>query len=554
MEIKYYIIFILIILSFGVNAQETNTWERPQGELENVELDVIGSKEIKLNNANRIYGPIPPQPVNRATPELSYSFRNFSYQSGDAGIRLRPRPVVAQPESKLYGNYFRVGFGNYITPLAEAYLTNKRNKDYSVGIHARYLNAFKGPVDGKNSGAGQLNTRLFGNMYGDKATVFGNLAFDRDNLHYYGYPKEDSLVNEEDIRQHFNQLKLETGMRNTNDEDDFQYDVRLGFSNIADHYAAHESDIYARVRTALDVTEDAIVHTNGSIDYISHKDTLDDGSKRLLVSVESFIEYQTQNFKLQAGAELAYSGDSLAGEDGLHFYPMAGISYLMGEGFRLYLKLDGGMKLMSMMSLAEENAYVPASIYQANGNMLQQLSTGLNGRIGSDLGFHLGVNWEKWKNAHFYNNLNADISKFEVLYDTGAVSILSPFASIEYNKSELYRVSLRGDYYAYTMSSLDEAWHRPDYRLAITGRINAGDKIFFTPELFVLGGIKARGLNDEIVHMKTVIDLNLGVEYVLNDRLSAFLSMKNMLGNHYMLFNHYPVRGFQALGGVTLKF
>jgi outer membrane cobalamin receptor len=49
-------------------------------------------------------------------------------------------------------------------------------------------------------------------------------------------------------------------------------------------------------------------------------------------------------------------------------------------------------------------------------------------------------------------------------------------------------------------------------------------------------------------------DLNLKVSYLVSDQFSFFIKANNILDNQYQVYLYYPVRGFQALAGLTWSF
>jgi hypothetical protein len=51
-----------------------------------------------------------------------------------------------------------------------------------------------------------------------------------------------------------------------------------------------------------------------------------------------------------------------------------------------------------------------------------------------------------------------------------------------------------------------------------------------------------------------IADVNLGVEYRYNKRISAFLQFNNLAAQRYQRWYNYQVQGFQVMGGVTFRF
>ena len=106
----------------------------------------------------------------------------------------------------------------------------------------------------------------------------------------------------------------------------------------------------------------------------------------------------------------------------------------------------------------------------------------------------------------------------------------------------------------------DEAWNLPALEVQAAARYD-WDKFRFDATLFYVG--KREDMVEAIpygtgtvqrVELDQYIDLNAGIKYVFNERLTAFVKGHNLLNTRYERFYHYPVQGIQVLGGITYKF
>ena len=59
---------------------------------------------------------------------------------------------------------------------------------------------------------------------------------------------------------------------------------------------------------------------------------------------------------------------------------------------------------------------------------------------------------------------------------------------------------------------------------------------------------------DARVELDPAFDLNVRSEYLISESFSIFAQFNNITSSQYPLFFNYPVRGFQALGGLTWSF
>ena len=135
---------------------------------------------------------------------------------------------------------------------------------------------------------------------------------------------------------------------------------------------------------------------------------------------------------------------------------------------------------------------------------------------------------------------------------------------LAYQKLEKIKVYGKGEYFAY---GSEFAWHKPDFKLTLSGTYDLADKILVRANVFVIGKRKTFSYlpiedveviavtgDKYIYNLRPFIDANLGFEYRYNKKLSAFVNFNNFAGKKYFRWTAYPVQGFNLLGGVTLAF
>jgi hypothetical protein len=89
----------------------------------------------------------------------------------------------------------------------------------------------------------------------------------------------------------------------------------------------------------------------------------------------------------------------------------------------------------------------------------------------------------------------------------------------------------------------------------VNGSYNLYQKILFHADLIAQGGMKALDpITDQTVKLDGAFDLNFKTEYLFSESFSAFIQLNNIASNKYPIFLHYPVRGFQVMGGITWSF
>src|SRR5688572_24567230 len=163
---------LMVFIGAAAHAQQ-GQWDA-QGELEDVEIDIIVERQIKLPNANRNFEKIPPRPSDEAIkPSFRYDFKPFSYQAAQINPAIRPLKLKQEEQKDVNGGYISAGYGNYASPYLEGFINSKKNKNKLVGAHGLFSSSDKGPVDGRNSGSGLSMISVYGKTFTDHISLAG---------------------------------------------------------------------------------------------------------------------------------------------------------------------------------------------------------------------------------------------------------------------------------------------------------------------------------------------------------------------------------------------
>ena len=145
--------------------------------------------------------------------------------------------------------------------------------------------------------------------------------------------------------------------------------------------------------------------------------------------------------------------------------------------------------------------------------------------------------------------------RLETLFDGGTTDRLNVFGAINFENPGMVRSSLRFDFFNYSLATLAEAWHKPDYKVAFNNSFFPVEKLVVTADLYYLGGLNAlNGETDEAYNLDDIFDLNLGARYDISQRFGVFLQFNNLFGKEYQRYLNYPTRGIQVLGGLSVSF
>jgi len=544
------LVLIGLMLSWTSYGQED--WENNTGEIEDVEVQIIKDREITLLKANRNFEKINPTFSETQVPKFEYNFQSFDFEIPDLTFRLRPLRIKNEQLQKLYGGYLKAGFGNFGTPYLEGFVNNKRDQQYAYGAHVKHLSSKNGPVDDENSGVSENQVDIFGKIFTKNAVLGGSLGYEQDKVRFYGYPA-NTLVEVVDIEQQFNKIKVNGFVKSNNKEGDMNYYLGAGYSHVSDDFDAKEGVFDTKFNMTYPLN-DAKIKLASDVKVISRTDNVISDS-RYLIAIKPTYEFEYNGFNIEAGLNATYENDTLQDLGKLHIYPVVKAAYDISDEIKLYATLDGGIVANTYQSVVERVPFVMNNVPINHTNRLYQISGGVRSKAGKSSYLHTGFTMGGYKYFQYFLNDPSDISKFTIAYDSETSTIANLFGEWGMIKSNKFQLSLRGDYFIYNMGSAAEAWHQPQYKIAVLGKYNIYDKIILEANLNIIGGIKAfdTAMNTS-VDLDTAIDLGVKASYLLSDQFSVFVSLDNILSQEYEMLYRYPVKGLQVMGGLSYTF
>lgn len=563
---KVFFAIIFLYLSGSALAQETDPdWEQ-EGEIDDTEVVIEKDREITLSTASRRYEPIPPVPVAKPTTNITYQFQEVIPTLPSLNPRVRPLKIKNPPLDKLYGNYAKLGFGNFLTPYAELFANNTRNNDYGVGVHLRHESSRFGPVDGSNSGNSDSQLALSGKYFGVGHTFRAEAKYQRERYHFYGYsPLVEPVPERDSIRQIFNTITVSGGISREEVDAPFDYDVGAKFVHLNDAYQASEN----QVELNLEVNYTVLSHLELGVEsdlYLmnrtdQNRETLEmNGLNRNLFRARPFLIYHSsagldEGLSIKGGFTLVHENDTADNANQLHLYPYALATLHFDESFQVYAGIDGNVEATSLYSFTRENPYLAADVPLLHTNRNFTFRGGIKGRINSFLGFHAGVAANNYKNLYFFVNSAQDSARFTILYDSDNAFQLNLFGEITLSSAERFRSSVRGDFYAYSLNEVEEPWHRPTLTVSWLNSLNLYEKILLNAELQFMSGVAGLNLASGTTRqLDPIADLNFQGDYLFSNRFSAFIKVRNIFAQNYERFMNYPSRGIMLLGGITYSF
>lgn len=533
---------LLCTLTLGLVAQ-TN-------ELEEAEIVIRKDRQILLPLATRNFEKIPQLP-KLEVPELQqYKFSSFDLNLNPFMPSFGTVPYnSAAPVYDLKSNYVKLGYGNYITPYLEAYLGSKRAENFLYNLYVRHMSSERGPVAGENSANGQTEAVVGGKFFDGTNAIAGSLIYNRFNTHYYGYNPVLDLPSD-DIEQVFNKFSAKFSVNRTRKDVPYDYHFTTIWGFFKDVNDARENKFYFDLGGELEINANWKAELNLITTFSNRNDLIEE--TRNYMNLMPRVVYQKNALDLNAGFNVA--GDNDSGR-GIKLYPAIEGGYLINSSLRVYAGFEGDVEMNTFESMAKENPWLTRGFDLRNTEKAADFYGGASMQLLDGLNLNVKASYARLNDLTFITNDISDSTRFNVLYDTESVDRLTISSSLNFEKKDLLRSALTFDYFNYSLGTLAEAWHRPDFKIDFNNTFYPLKNLVFTFDLYYMAGLN--GLNGETGQSEAlddILDLNLGGRYSINQRIGVFLKLNNLLGKEYQRYLNYPTRGMQVLGGVSFTF
>jgi len=559
----------------------------------NQEVEVVKAYKPSVSNAQKINLLPEIGDTTRFRPDLNYGIISHPVTSGFHSSEVKAydqfqREISIPGYGKISG-----GFGSYLTPFLDFYLSNPNSQNGSLGMQLNHLSS-RGRINLKGGGSTDApfsynRALFFGSYVYEGVTVSSEISYQRDMNRFYGYPipVPASLAGNK-VAKYFNTDQL-------NQLGYFDLSVKSNASSVA-ALKVNTGINLGYFNTSTGQTEKAI-RLRGDFDYdfgtftgklkagFEHFETDQVTDQPDLVALNSpasswivlkpSIGYKSDHFALEGGLNLYTVFDKIYGNS-FKPYPAAKLSiHALDNKLTLYAGLDGYLQNNDYATIAAENRWINPTLTVKPSNHLNVVSGGIKGKIAIPFAFDFGIKYGKTENQYFYvtrveNNYASSSSTalnynnaFEVVYDN--LTTVDFSGDLTYTTPQLFLL-LSGHFYNYQLTALEKAPYQPDFTLRAATEFSVTDKIRATAELSLTGPrnvmlkfyppIVASANPPVPIYVQTeaMTAINLGVKYQLSNHLSLFGKIENLLDKKDEQWYGYTEQGLRFKVGGSFSF
>jgi len=321
---------------------------------------------------------------------------------------------------------------------------------------------------------------------------------------------------------------------------------------LRDRYNASELDWGTKLTASVPISDsfyallDADAFVSQRVDRLTYN--------RNLFRVKPTFKYASDLFTVTAGLNAVSETDSELKINRTKAYPVFNVDVTPLAGLHVFAGYNGDIVRNTLKSMLSENQWLGPNVLIVNTEKNSDIYAGIKGES-DGFNYEGKVSYTQYKNFYSFNNSLSDTSRFSILYDPQKTKVLTISGQAGYNYNDLFKTSLKVNYFDYSVGALEEAWHRPDLTVNWFNALTISKKLFVTADFYMLKGIKAKNFQTGIVTKLPVIaDLNFKIDYLLTKNFSAFVSINNVLGKQYQRYQYYPQQGLNFIGGLSFSF
>jgi len=486
--------------------------------------------------------------------QLNYSIIDKRQELNTDIRQLQAWEPLTKPNVVLKNNYLKIGAGNMNGGLGEVYVNTGNDQALQAGFAFKHLTQ-EGDLNKQKFSDDKAS--LFGKSILDQVTLNGELSYDRKSTYFYGFNPATPLANPDPAKQRFDIISLKGEiLKNYEEKEDLSYALKGDAYFLKNILAAEENS--AALSGFFNKTSGQFNYgINTSVDFTGNKDAAYSISNNI-ARANPYIKFLGPNYKVSLGVNLVQEFGTASRTNML---PAATAEAdLIPKYATVYGGITGDVLKTSLRDLAEQNPYLNKNLTIKNAVEKVNVFGGIKGNAGTGFGYKATAYYKTVTNLPLFVNSQGAVDKFDVIYDGGDSKIVGFEGEISLSTPEMF--SWTGKIIAdnYKMATEKNAWFKPDFQLVSNARLSVNKKFIIDGNVVLNGQTEAKTYTltpapvENIVAIKSFVDLSGGAEYHFTDKIGIYLRVNNILGTKYQQYLYYSKLGLNVIGGFNFSF
>lgn len=541
-------LFFILCISVGagmkVYAQSDTTTK--------MSIDIKSDYEPKVSAANKIITKPDIQEISGTTPSFTYNLPNFAYAVKPTYKPAKAIGIKSELDEPLFGNYFKLGAGNYLTPYGEVRIHSVRNKKYNYGFYGKHLSANAGKPENADFSDNHLG--VMGSKIGNRGILTGKLNYERHVVHYYGYDADSFTFEKRQINQIYNDFNGSALYDRGYDEKRVGTQLGFDFYTFGTHGNRRENDFEASLKSKFKLGSRREINVNGKVDFTNIIGDGDPAFTRTFVRILPSYDFRYNKIDFSIGANAVVSLDSTQ-EGSFRLFPkVTAQHFLVPKKVLAFAAIDGDVKKNSLRQLSYVNPFVSNDIEVRNTINSFNIQGGLKGVLIKKMDYLLKVRYSIDNDLPLYLTDSIPTRSFGVVYDD--VQTVAFTTGLGYRLDERFFIQFNTTLYNYSVELQDEAWQLPKIDADFNMRYTLAKKLNLRVQLYAMGERLQRDMfteEKEVEKLPPFVDVNVMADYRYKKNISFFVNVNNISNSRYQKWYAYPSFGLNLLAGITFS-
>jgi hypothetical protein len=535
------VIFFILFTALQATAQRDTTGN---GQVINVKSSF---KPVLRNAVKQSFYATPPA-TDTILPKLAYQIPAQALFLAYEPVPLKPLALQVENNAGWENsNYIKAGFGNLSTPFVAAGFSFGDGHSTSLGVFANYISS-KGAI------ANQEYSRIGIALQGSKTTAKNfefkaKVGYNQDEYFLYGYDHNLFSYTKESVRQKFQTITLNAGVRNTMPtEFGLNYNPTLKSSVFTDNRKASETNALLDVPLSKYIGKSFGIKLALAADFTNYKKPGVSISNNIFYFKPALL-FKTPNVNVNAGVTPAWENKEL------NILPdLTADIRLQGTKFVLQLGWLGYYNKGSYQRWATVNPYISQPDSLPNTKVDERF-VGFKGTTGNNMVYAVKAGYYGYRNLALYvNDTTGDGKNYRVVTekDVQAFQLHAEFGVIE---KEVFHFMAGLNINSFTgLKNNARAWGIIPMELTGSLRWQLFKDFWLKSDAFMWNGANFREKGNKVDRMKPVFDLNAGLEFRITKAFNIWFDANNLLNNKYQRWKNYETFGMNLMGGIKFNF
>jgi hypothetical protein len=514
-------------------------------------IDIKADYEPKVSAAKKLITKPEIQPIESSKPSFNYNLPNFAYAVLPTYKPAKAVGIKSELDEPLFGNYFKLGAGNYLTPYAELRVHSVRNKKYNYGFYGKHLSANAGKPENADFSDNQLG--VVGQKIGNKGVLTGRLNYERHVVHFYGYDADSFTFEKRQINQIFNDFNGQAIYDRGYNEKRIGTKLGFDFYTFGTHGNRRENDFEGSLQSKFKLGNKREINFDAKVDYTNILDNAEPSVSRTFVRLLPSYDFRFNKIDFSIGANAVVNIDSTKGT--FRIFPDVSLEhYLVPKKVLAFAAINGDVKKNALRQLSYVNPFASNGIEVRNTINSFNISGGLKGVLIKKIDYLLKVRLSIDNDLPLFLTDSTPTRSFGVVYDD--VQTVAFTTGLGYRLDEKFFIQFNTTLYNYKTELEEHAWQLPSIDADLNLRYTLAKKLDLRVQLYAIGERFQRDMFSEDKTVQTLspfLDVNVMADYRYKKNISFFVNVNNISNSRYQKWYAYPSFGLNLLAGITFS-